>query len=56
MEGQGKMKFRTNRNYEGGWFNDRYHGLGTYTYPNLAKYRGYWKDGKQHGEGQVFDD
>jgi hypothetical protein len=26
-----------------------------YIRPNGNKYRGYWKDGKQHGEGEFYE-
>ena len=28
-----------------------FHGQGTFTFPNVGKYKGKWKDGKPHGQG-----
>ena len=30
------------------------HGYGTQSWPDGAKYEGYWKDGKQHGKGKFY--
>lgn len=37
--------------YEGGFEDHKYHGLGTYKWPDGAEYVGQWSHGKMHGEG-----
>ena len=35
--------------YVGQYVDDKKHGYGIYTWPDGRAYKGYWKDGKQHG-------
>ena len=33
---------------------DKKHGYGVYHWSDGRKYEGYWKDGRQHGEGKYI--
>ena len=35
--------------------NDKKEGYGEFTWPNGNTYKGHWFDGKQHGEGVIFN-
>ena len=41
-------------NYVGKYVNDKKEGFGVFPWPNGKIYKGQWKQGKQHGEGQMF--
>mmetsp|Transcript_35099 Transcript_35099/g.40561 ORF Transcript_35099/g.40561 Transcript_35099/m.40561 type:complete len:97 (+) Transcript_35099:594-884(+) len=42
--------------YEGEFKDDKRHGFGVFVWPSGKEYRGYWKNGKMHGEGKVIKD
>ena len=39
--------------YEGDTKDGKFHGFGTYSYPNGNKYEGEWMDGNRHGKGTI---
>jgi hypothetical protein len=47
---QGSKKSR-DPSYKGSYKSGKFHGTGTYTYPDGTTYKGEWKDGKYHGNG-----
>jgi radial spoke head protein 1 len=62
-EGKGVMIYKSGRQYEGTWFNDRREGYGYERYANGHTYEGQYHLGKPHGKGlytwvggeQVYD-
>jgi hypothetical protein len=54
MDGKGKFKFKDGREYFGNYLNDLKEGYGIFTWPKGMIYKGNWKQGKQHGEGNLF--
>ena len=40
--------------YVGEWQNDKWHGQGTYTFPDGEKYVGGFKDALYHGQGTLY--
>ena len=53
MHERGTFTWPDGRKYEGGYQNDKKHGVGTFTWPNGKCYEGNWSDGKQHGIGYL---
>ena len=41
--------------YDGDWVANKYHGQGTYTWPDGTKYVGTWVDNTMHGQGTYTD-
>jgi len=41
--------------YDGGWLNDKKHGLGTQNYGNGTIYTGYWFEDQRSGNGKETD-
>ena len=50
MEGGGAYKFADGMQYEGGFLDNRPHGVGKATYSSGTTYEGEWKNGYLHGE------
>jgi len=40
--------------YQGEMFKGKFHGIGTYTYPDLKRYEGGWLGGKPDQEGTIY--
>ena len=54
--GKGKILFASGASYEGDFYENMFHGYGTYVQPNNAgKYVGEWEQGKWHGVGTYMD-
>lgn len=49
MNSNGSMGY-----YKGHFYDDEKNGYGEFTWPNGKRYRGMWKNGKRHGEGEVY--
>ena len=50
--GEGKMTYESGNYYEGGFFNNKFHGdRGIYHWEDGDEYLGGWKDGERHGVG-----
>ena len=50
--GKGKMTYETGNYYEGGFVDDKYHGVkGVYHWSDKDEYEGSWKDGERNGIG-----
>ena len=53
-QGKGNLCSKDNKyNYEGDWLNDKYEGFGT-LFNQEEKYNGNFKEGKYHGEGNLY--
>ena len=53
-QGKGNLSSKDNKyNYEGDWFNDKFEGFGT-LFNQEEKYNGNFKEGKYHGEGNLY--
>jgi hypothetical protein len=54
--GKGKIEFASGAIYEGDFYDNKFHGFGTYILPNnTGKYEGDWEQGKWHGAGVYTD-
>lgn len=54
MHGKGKLTYNNGDIYEGGFFEGKKFGDGTYTWSSTkAVYRGKWNHDKMHGEGTL---
>ena len=54
--GKGKITFASGASYEGDFYENMFHGNGTYIQPNnTGKYEGEWEQGKWHGFGVYVD-
>ena len=54
--GRGKITFASGASYEGDFYENMFHGNGTYIQPNnTGKYEGAWEQGKWHGFGVYVD-
>ena len=40
---------------KGGYDEERKDGYGIFEWPDGKKYKGYWKQGKRQGEGELYD-
>ena len=65
MHGKGIITWADGRKYEGGYFNDKKHGYGVFTWYYVfmfikslradgRSYKGNWENGKQHGNGEYI--
>ena len=53
-QGKGNLSSKDNKyNYEGDWLNDKFEGFGT-LFNQEEKYNGKFKEGKYHGEGNLY--
>ena len=53
-QGKGNLSSKDNKyNYEGDWLNDKFEGFGT-LFNQEEKYNGNFKEGKYHGEGNLY--
>ena len=53
-QGKGNLSSKDNKyNYEGDWLNDKFEGFGT-LFNQEVKYNGKFKEGKYHGEGNLY--
>ena len=53
-QGKGNLSSKDNKyNYEGDWINDKFEGFGT-LFNQEEKYNGKFKEGKYHGEGNLY--
>ena len=51
MDGEGELKWKDGKMYNGQFVNDKREGHGTFVWADGRKYIGEWKAGKQHGIG-----
>ena len=45
-------KTASNAKYDGEWFNGKYHGIGTFIWPDGSVYKGEWKNCRENGKGK----
>lgn len=53
-EGYGNIKYRAGDVYDGLWLNDRFHGVGKYTFTNGEYMSGYFQNGDLNGYGEYY--